>query len=86
MGEHKFTKHSAEPKNDGADTSHEMMVRMEVGFYRGWCELMQVAFKKDGIMGVLGLTSEIVNLGPERLYWETASGEGLCSNCGCHDK
>jgi len=63
MGEHKFTKHSAEPKNDGADTSREMMVRMEVGFYQGWCELMQVAFKKDGMMGVLGLASEIVNLG-----------------------
>lgn len=56
MGQHKLKK---QPKDVGQETA----VLSEVGFYQGWCEVMQLAFKKDGMMGVLSLAGEIIAQG-----------------------
>ena len=58
MGEHKLKKQSKDIRRD-------TMVQAEVGFYQGWCELMQVAFKKEGMMGVLELAAQIIKRGDE---------------------
>lgn len=47
-------------KKPPKDVSQEAVVMTEVGFYQGWCELMQLAFKKDGMRGVVGLAAEVL--------------------------
>lgn len=56
MGQHKL-------KKQAKDVRQETAVLSEVGFYQGWCEVMQLAFKKDGMMGVLDLAGEIIAQG-----------------------
>lgn len=54
MGEHKRKKQSV-----GIDTSEETMINIECAFMQGWCELMNLAYKKEGMLGVLQLSYEL---------------------------